>query len=287
MPLFSLIVPTLGRTDELCKLFRSLNNQPSVSIELLVVDQNDDDRIAPLLSLVSPQIELVHLRVARKSLPNARNEGLAYARGRYVAFPDDDCWYPPSLLARIASWFAAHPDYQILTVGADDERGVASGNRWFQDACDITPYNSLRTTFANTLFLQRSALPDHIRFAEDMASSEETDYILQLLKAGLRGRFDRSMRVGHPCRDMLSGTVSHERARKYGYGMGQLVRRHSLPLLWSLLLAYDLLRAAIVAVRGDGASAIFCLAHLRGLFVGFFEREPRLSSDLQPQSPAA
>jgi glycosyltransferase involved in cell wall biosynthesis len=250
-------------------MLKSAAAQSPIDLEIIIVDQNDDDRVAKILYELSLPVAVQHIRLTRKSLSLARNVGLEYATGTFVAFPDDDCWYPSGLLSDLARWFESHPNYEILAVGAVDEYGLSSGNRWFQDACDIRPINALRTTFSNSLFLRRSALPKEIRFDENLSASEETDYILRLLKVGLRGRFDRSLKIGHPRRDMLSGTVSKERARKYGQGMGQFVRHHSLTTLWLALLGYDLARAGAVLARGKFADAGFCLAHARGLFQGF------------------
>jgi glycosyltransferase involved in cell wall biosynthesis len=269
MPQFSLIIPTLGRTDELRKMLQSAAAQAPVEFEIIIVDQNDDNRVGEILSELALPITLNHVLLTKKSLSLARNVGLQHASGTFVAFPDDDCWYPSGLLSKVAKWFETHPKYEILATGAVDEDGLPSGNRWFQNSCDIRPINALRTTFSNSLFLRRAALPEGIRFDENLSASEETDYILRLLKIGLRGRFDRSFSVGHPRRDMLSGTVSKERARKYGLGMGQFVRHHSLTTLWLALLGYDLARGGAVLFRGKFADAGFCFAHARGLFQGF------------------
>jgi hypothetical protein len=72
---------------------------------------------------------------------------------------------------------------------------------------------------------------------------------------------------------MLSGTVSRERAHSYGAGMGRLVRRHSLFLLWLSLLAYDVSRAVLVFVSGQRENARFCWSHAQGLFQGFIEAQ--------------
>jgi hypothetical protein len=107
------------------------------------------------------------------------------------------------------------------------------------------------------------------RFDPKLPAGEETDFILRLLATGFRGRFDRELHIHHPRRDMLSGTVSLERAKKYGTGMGMVARRHSLVLLWCGLLMYDLARALLVSVRGQFVHTRFCLAHTAGLFQGF------------------
>jgi glycosyltransferase involved in cell wall biosynthesis len=269
MPRFSLIVPTLGRTTEVAELFASVVDQNRGDVELIVVDQNDDDRIVPLLATVPSHISVQHLRSAEKNPSLARNLGLAACSGEIVAFPDDDCLYPPYLLNRVDAWFKDNGEYSVLAVGAVDEAGVRSGNRWIQNACDISPLNVLRTTFCSSLFISDLARCQKVRFDPKLIRGEETDFVLRLLATGLRGRFDRKLHIQHPRRDMLSGAVSRARAISYGAGMGRLVRRHSLVLLWFGLLTYDLARALLVSARGQFVNAGFCFAHAEGLFRGF------------------
>lgn len=269
MPRFSLIVPTLGRTTEVAELFASVVEQNRSDMEIIIVDQNDDDRIVPLLRALPDRITVQHLRLREKNPSVARNVGLAASSGEIIAFPDDDCWYPHNLLNRIDTWFREHPEYSVLAVGALDNAGVPSGNRWIQDACDISPLNVLRTTFCSSLFVCAATRERGIGFDPKLNRGEETDFILRLLATGLKGRFDRGLHIHHPRRDMLSGTVSRARAVSYGAGMGRLVRRHSLVLLWVGLLSYDLARALLVSARGQFANAGFCFAHAEGLFRGF------------------
>jgi glycosyltransferase involved in cell wall biosynthesis len=269
IPRFSLIVPTLGRTEELAKLLASIHKQNRDDVEVILVDQNDDRRIASLLEALPFQLNLRHLRQRQKNPSSARNSGLEAATGQIIAFPDDDCWYPTGLLNEIDSWFTSNPEYAVLAVGALDDEGIPSGNRWIQNVCDITPFNSLRTTFCSSLFTSAAKLRPGIRFDPGLIGGEETDFVLLQLGTGLRGRFDRRLHVYHPRRDMLSGTVSSARAVRYGAAMGHLVRRHSLHMLWLGLLGYDLSRAVMVSLLGRFRDALFCFAHLRGLFTGF------------------
>ena len=161
MPRFSLIVPTAGRTTEVAEFLASIVAQNRNDVELIVVDQNDDDRIVPLLRALPGSIAVIHLKQQKKSPPMARNSGLDAASGEIIAFPDDDCWYPVDLLNQIDNWFKANSQYAVLAVGAVDNDGVSSGNRWLQDACDISPLNALRTTFCSSLFISAvAAQPD-------------------------------------------------------------------------------------------------------------------------------
>jgi glycosyltransferase involved in cell wall biosynthesis len=266
---FSLVVATCGRTTEVTTFLASVLGQRRDDIEVILVDQNADDRLVSAIEEVQGRLTIRHLRTTNQNVSAARNLGLDAAQGEIVAFPDDDCSYPDNLLDGVDQWFKSSPQYSVLAVGAVDDEGIPSGNRWIQPACDITPWNSLRTTFCSSLFLSAVEESRRVRFDSRISRGEETDFILRLLDTGLRGRFDRSLCVRHPRRDMMSGTVSRERAVSYGAGMGRLVRRHSLTVLWAALLLYDLARASMVILRGRPGDAVFCFAHATGLFKGF------------------
>jgi glycosyltransferase involved in cell wall biosynthesis len=266
---FSLIIPTSGRTEELATLLTSIHEQQRDDVEVILVDQNEDNRVSLLLDTLPVRLNLRYIRSCEKGPSAARNLGMDAASGTILAFPDDDCWYPAGLLSRVDAWFGSHPEYAILAVGALDDEGVSSGNRWIQSSCDISSYNALRTTFCSSLFIAAAECSRRVRFDPKLLRAEETDFVLRLLAAGLRGRFDRTLHIHHPRRDMLSGTVSKSRAMSYGQGMGCLVRRHSMFLLWAALLTYDLGRAVLVSLRGHLHDAGFCFAHARGLFTGF------------------
>jgi glycosyltransferase involved in cell wall biosynthesis len=266
---FSLIIPTSGRTEELATLLTSIHEQQRDDVEVILVDQNEDNRVSLLLDTLPVRLNLRYIRSCEKGPSAARNLGMDAASGTILAFPDDDCWYPAGLLSRVDAWFGSHPEYAILAVGALDDEGVSSGNRWIQSSCDISSYNALRTTFCSSLFIAAAECSRRVRFDPKLLRAEETDFVLRLLAAELRGRFDRTLHIHHPRRDMLSGTVSKSRAMSYGQGMGCLVRRHSMFLLWAALLTYDLGRAVLVSLRGHLHDAGFCFAHARGLFTGF------------------
>jgi glycosyltransferase involved in cell wall biosynthesis len=270
MPRFSLIVPTADRTVEFGRLLESLIAQNYSDLELIVVDQNEDERLNTYLGSVPSSFNLIHIRAPKEGASRARNVGLKSAHGEIIAFPDDDCWYPPRLLTQIDEWFNENAAYDILSVGALDDTGVPSGNRWFQSSCNITTVNALRTTFCNSLFFRRSSLPPNLEFDESFFPGEETDLILRLMASGLRARFDRTWHIRHPRRDMLSGTVSIKRSMLYGQSMGQLSRKHGLFSLWIALLTYDLFRALAVTLTGRIKDASFCFAHALGIFKGIW-----------------
>jgi glycosyltransferase involved in cell wall biosynthesis len=280
---FSLIVATLGRTNELESLLQSLATQTYLGFECIIVDQNSDRRVKDIADRWK---QILNLRVVDSApgLSRARNVGMKGARGDVLAFPDDDCWYNPPLLASVSSWFDKHHEFGILTVGSEDLDGVPSGNRWIQNRCEIRASNVFRTTFSSTIFVRRAAAIQGELFDESIGvgsgtgfgSGEETDYILGLLAIGVRGHFDRTWHVGHPKRDMLSGHVSESRATSYGRGMGYVLQKHSQRCLAVGLVIYDLIRTLAVSINGDLRGARLCRSHARGIIEGYFAEVGRL-----------
>jgi glycosyltransferase involved in cell wall biosynthesis len=113
MSRFSLIV----RTSELRCLLESLTQQGFVDYEVILVDQNDDDRVQELMDEFLDRVPLKRTS-SPKGASRARNVGLSLASGDIIAFPDDDCWYPRDLLKNVDWWFQTHPKYAILAIGA-------------------------------------------------------------------------------------------------------------------------------------------------------------------------
>jgi len=280
MPHFSLILATSGRTAELHRFFSALEVADDANCECIVVDQNPDDRLVPVLAAWSDRVSIRHLR-SSPGLSHARNVGLDAATGKVLAFPDDDCWYSPDLLREVWSFFVANPGYTLLSAGVRDESGRLSGNRWVRDRCDLATANLFRTSVGMALFVRRESVAGAFRFDESLAvgsgtrfaSGEDTDYVFRLLEAGLRGRFDRGFTVYHPRRDMLSGGANAVRAYSYGCGMGYVIRKRAkLPLL-PVFVAFDLLRLVYSLAHGQPGPARLCAAHGRGVFSGYMAAE--------------
>jgi len=96
--MFSIVVPTRGRPGALVACLESLArlDYPPDAFEVVVVDDGGACGALPELDL-----DVRVVRQDRSGPAAARNRGAAEARGRYLAFTDDDCTVPPDWLSRL------------------------------------------------------------------------------------------------------------------------------------------------------------------------------------------
>lgn len=92
MPELSVVIPTLNRGKLFHDTARQVLQQAFGDFDLWVIDQSDPDGRSGNEALVAELADarLHYLHVARKGLPNARNEALARINCRFVLFLDDD-----------------------------------------------------------------------------------------------------------------------------------------------------------------------------------------------------
>ncbi|MCO6417852.1 glycosyltransferase family 2 protein [Siccirubricoccus sp. KC 17139] len=279
-PRFSLVVATLGRTQELAELFDSLLQQDA-SLEVIVVDQNRDERLAPVIEHYAGRLPLLHWRSAINNANNARNLGLRLARGEIVGFPDDDCLYPEGLLRQVDAAFRADPALQLLTGPAASPEGGLGSGRWHDAAGGITPRTVWTSVIEFNLFLRRETALALGGFDERLGpgtwfgSAEGNDLVLRALAAGHRAVYAPGQRIIHP--DKRLTPVAVARAAAYGRGLGHVMRRHGLPPgIWAPFVIRPIGGALLNALRGRFLAARYFLASLTGRVQGF----------LAPPSPA-
>jgi len=269
---FTLIVASLGREEEVRVLLDSLRSQSYRQFEVVIIDQNSDRRLEPVAADYASALDLIYSTSA-PGLSHSRNRGLDRATGDIVAFPDDDCRYPPNLLASVASWFEGHPDYSLLSGRTVDETGRATAARFDTSAGAITRRNVFRRANSASMFIRWSEPLRTLRFDESLGlgsgtpwgSGEDTDLPLRAMALGVTAWYEPGLHVHHPPVDRSSGQQAFSRAYSYGCGTGRVMRLHSFPLDSKLrILVRPLMGALEWGLRGNMNRARYHLAVLRG-----------------------
>ena len=205
-PKFSLIVATLGRTDPLRDMFRSLTLESVKDFEVIVVDQNLDDRIEPIVREFRDAFPIIHVR-SQPGLSRARNVGIKLAKGEILAFPDDDCQYTGATLDTVLRAF--HMEKVDIVCGLYGENGhmFVPHPKYLGWGCrSLNSYNTVFLVSSVGLFIKRQAIEhllDQGPFNESMGAGarvilgEEQELVVRLLTRGSRGRFVPTVWVYH------------------------------------------------------------------------------------------
>jgi glycosyltransferase involved in cell wall biosynthesis len=296
----SLIMATLGRVEPIEKFLDSISAEAPADlqgVELIIVDQNPDERVAALLAAKQLPLQIRRVR-SRPGVSLARNFGVAQARGRLLGFPDDDCWYPSGLLRQVLAWFEAHPEADGLSCTVTDHRGRRSAGFMAKRPQWIRRSNVWRCVKSTGLFVRRTVHNGIGGFDENLGlgaatrwgSGEETDYALRAIAAQHRLFYEPALRIFHPRKPAPMNRASLRRAWQYGQGAGYVLQRNGYG---AFALAYyaslPLASAVRSVVMGEPGRSLDRLVTGAGRIVGWirggiWDRQAAAALDVLPMN---
>lgn len=265
-PTLSLVMATLGRTDQIARLFESLARQTVADFEVIVVDQNDDDRLVPILEGDWPfSVRRLHTP-GERGASRARNRGWRISRGDVFLFPDDDCWYPADFLERALA-VMRQQGCDLLSGRPADESGRTINGRFETTALSIDRITAWTTAIEWIVFFRRTVLEAIDGFDDDIGigaatpwqSSEIQDIIIRAIEAGFSCRYDPAV-VGHHEEIVLGRPDARvlRKARGYARGMGFVLRLHGYSIaMQSHWVARPLAGSMVSLMRGRWRMAAY------------------------------
>jgi glycosyltransferase involved in cell wall biosynthesis len=230
----SLILASRYRTAEVKRLLDSLVAQTYQAFDVILVDQNDDDCLVPLLAAYDQSLRLRHVRSNTSGHAAANNVGLRICQGDIIGFPDDDCWYAPDLLQRVVDGFDRHPDWDGMTGCEAPSEELVRSDRFDRVPGQVVQDNVMRRHISFAAFFRKKCLAG-LFYDERLGvgaktiwgSGEETDFLLRYIKRGCWVQYDPGLVVYHP--DWGKGPYTMKaiaKARRYGMGMGRVLQDH-------------------------------------------------------------
>ncbi|MEH2069548.1 MAG: glycosyltransferase family A protein [Nostoc sp.] len=224
---FSLILATKNRVTEVERFLRSLATQSYTDFEVIVVDQNRDDRLVELIEFYSQKFSILHLKQLEPGLSRARNLGRSHIKGDLVAFPDDDCLYPPELLAQVVHYFEnsqtevviarafdIDEDKNAFLYCGDDNSGVVDLERAFR--IGITFVMFFHAHVVKEIAFDETIGPGS---GTPWGCGEDMDYLFKCVKAGYNIYYNAQLIVRHP-NPFKIYNFRQLLWREYSYGRG-------------------------------------------------------------------
>lgn len=273
----SLILATIRRTTELSLFLDALKIQTNKNFEILIIDQNPDERLCPVLEPYFKCFPIIHLSCGA-GLSRARNIGIKQITGDIVAFPDDDCWYPPTLLEFVSNWFSSHLNISGLTGRCVDEANRPLAGRWAWKSGRIMQSSVWSKGVSISIFLRKSLIDCVGYFDEELGvgaptpwgSGEETDYLIRAIKAGFHIHYCTNLIVRHPKLIQYYDINSIKKAYYYGAGMGRVLKKHKFPFYFFIFILFRSIAQIFVSIlrlKPDKAKYHWAVFHgrLKGL----------------------
>ncbi|MDF5710768.1 MAG: glycosyltransferase [Nostoc sp. S4] len=274
---FSLILSTKYRVQELKRFLQSLAAQTCTDFELILIDQNADDRLAELVKFYTQKFPIIHIKQLSPGLSRARNQGLQHVKGELFGFPDDDCIYPPDFLAKVSEFFNRDSAWGGLIINVLDLESDKEAMLHSPESAGVVDYDKGWIVGMTAALFYRSEFAK-VEFDENMgpgtpwAGAEDVDYLYSCLDAGAKTYFDPEIVIRHPTPTKLySISQSIKREYNHGRGAGFLMRKCKFPLskvLW--LVTNPLIYTPIFIFQGKARAAICFPGISLGRVQGYF-----------------
>ncbi|MGX5913528.1 glycosyltransferase family 2 protein [Aliidiomarina sp. Khilg15.8] len=172
-PLFSVVVPVYNKEPHLARSLESVLAQTERSFELIVVCDPSTDNSTQ----IARTFESDNVRVFERDKPGpggyaARNLGIQYARGRFVAFLDADDTWVENNLEIFVRLIGDKPDARAYSCGWITRHGEDDYNDSFYEAhkqspCEINlkeflifEHNQQRPLCTNTVVMEKRLLDE-------------------------------------------------------------------------------------------------------------------------------
>jgi glycosyltransferase involved in cell wall biosynthesis len=218
----SLILCTLERTQDVKNFLLHANDFTFTGFEIIIADQNPDDRILKILNdLNNRSYSVVHIKTPI-GLSRSRNIAVKYAKGDIIAFPDDDCLYEPDTLEKVYSFFTIHKSYDVLIAkwcntdssGIDPHVGKVSHK--------IISVKEVFSFMSSEIFVRKRVFNIVGYFDEKLGlgsgtilkGGEDYDFLIRCFNKSLQSFYSSEIIIKHPWKGISTATDKN-RIQKY------------------------------------------------------------------------
>lgn len=187
-PEVSVIMSTFNRADYLPWAIDSVLNQTFTDFELIIVNDGSTDNTDIVLNTYAGKDNRIKIlkNKTNKGLIDSLNQGLDFARGKYIARMDDDDLSLPQRLKIQTRYLNTHPDITVLG-GAyitRENKTLRMGGPATPETAKIISYIRVPVLHPTTM-IRRDFLNKHgIRYNKKYPSSEDTDFFHQIAVKG-------------------------------------------------------------------------------------------------------
>ncbi len=179
-PLFSVIIPTFNRSQDLGRCLNSLRHQNFKNFEVIVCDDGSTDNTSEVIKSFEGELSLTYFRHDNWGGPaKPRNIGIKNSKAKWICFLDSDDWWLPSKLQECKMYI---DDYDFIFHDVKKYNGEIQNNNVFDKFIQIQTFFSPERILYNGNFISCSSvcikrsLFDNYLFEEDPSIIALEDY---------------------------------------------------------------------------------------------------------------
>ena len=189
--MISVVIPTFRERGLLKQSIDSAINQNYPCLEVLVVDDNHPDseerkRTEKVMDFYKDKSNVIYIKHdENKNGAAARNTGIRFSHGEYIAFLDDDDSFLPGKLIKQYNFMKEHPEFSAVYCFAMIDKKQEPTYPYTGNA--ILPLLNNRTKmFTPTLFFTRSSLIAIGGFDESFKRHQDYELLIKFFDKGYK-----------------------------------------------------------------------------------------------------
>jgi len=222
-PLVSVIIPTYNRSDLLKNAIESVLTQDYKNMEIIIVNDAGDDVSTVVSSFSDPRLQYIS-HPENKGCSATRNTGIQNAKGKYIAYLDDDDIYYPNHISTLVEYLERHNAHIAYTDTYKREECVENGEikvvrkeiENSQDYDQIALYTENLAPLLCVMHKKKCLIKSGL-FDEYLNRDESWDLLLRL---------------------SAHYTFAHIPSPTSEYRWSSAIDSHQIPLYWSRLNIY-------------------------------------------------
>lgn len=183
--MFSIIIPSYNRKNEIPELLKDLEKQTTYNFEVIIVDDNSTDPVE-IHHTYPFNVNIIRNR-QNKGAAESRNIGVANATYEWLLFLDDDDRFQPNKCELLAQTIASFPEINFIYHPAECimvNEHFTYLTHPYQNINDITLDNILRSNRIGgmpMIAIKKSLFEEIGGLSTDLLSLEDYDFILKVI----------------------------------------------------------------------------------------------------------